>query len=524
MDNCIDVKNDDNIDSTVVEAVVLDTSLIHYILEYIDSDLKLLIHREGSSDADRSKVLSIGLIMSSGLEDYFKNVILSKRFKAKYCSECAKRGQLDSLKWAREMGCPWGEVDSKRMKLNSGGTCMEAAKAGHLHILKWLRKNGCPWNAWTCSAAAEAGHLDILVWAKEHGCRWKSSFMGGAAATGGHLHILKWLVANNCELNLYVCFWAAQGGHLHVLQWALENDFYMSSFVCSRAAFSGHLHILQWLVANGCEWNSHTCTEAALNGQLHVLQWARANGCDWSVDTCTAAAQGHLSTLQWLRANGCDWDARVCKVAARDGNMEILQWARANGCDWDLHTCRKAAEGGHFHILQLVRANGCEWDWKTCYAIAFLCNDDDQETMLLWCLNNGCPMSGSNDDASLELYPKNFNLFDYACQQDRSDICCLVIMHYFCQNVSSFQDDMMILIDSIPDDNDDLRICCMCIINGLTSTTSVKNTAGSSQTTDITLSTHLDADDDDGGDETSNSIVESSSNPVDTISSNNETK
>jgi hypothetical protein len=76
-------------DSMDNSKIVLDISLIHYIFEYIDSDLKLLIHREGSNDTDRSMVLSIGLIMRSGLEDYFKNVILSKRFKDNYCDECA---------------------------------------------------------------------------------------------------------------------------------------------------------------------------------------------------------------------------------------------------------------------------------------------------------------------------------------------------------------------------------------------------------------------------------------------------
>ena len=201
IDNIINniIDNDDNndriIDSTEV-VVVLDTSLIHYILEYIDSDLNLLIHREGSDDVDRSKALSIGLIMRSGLEDYFQDVILSERFKDKYCDECAKRGQLDSLKWARERGCPWGKV-----AYENGGTCMEAARAGHLDILKWLRKNGCPWNVRTCSAAAEAGRIDILLWARANGC------------------------GNRAKRNSYICSSAARGGHLHLLQWLRENGY-----------------------------------------------------------------------------------------------------------------------------------------------------------------------------------------------------------------------------------------------------------------------------------------------------------
>ena len=64
-----------------INTIVLSTSLIHEIFEYIDDDYKLLIHREGSTDEQRSKRLSIELIMRSGLEDYFEGVLLSLRLK-----------------------------------------------------------------------------------------------------------------------------------------------------------------------------------------------------------------------------------------------------------------------------------------------------------------------------------------------------------------------------------------------------------------------------------------------------------
>jgi hypothetical protein len=61
--------------------IILSTSLIHEIFEYIGDDYKLLIHREGSTDEQRSKRLSIELIMRSGLEDYFKDVLLCDRLR-----------------------------------------------------------------------------------------------------------------------------------------------------------------------------------------------------------------------------------------------------------------------------------------------------------------------------------------------------------------------------------------------------------------------------------------------------------
>jgi len=64
--------------------------------------------------------------MRCGMEEHFKNVILSRRFKDKYCYHSAKRGELDSLIWARANGCEW-----------NSDTCKAAARGGHLACLKW---------------------------------------------------------------------------------------------------------------------------------------------------------------------------------------------------------------------------------------------------------------------------------------------------------------------------------------------------------------------------------------------------
>ena len=86
---------------------ILSLSLVHEILEYIHIDFKNIIHREGNAffDDDESR-LPLSLIMNSGLEDYFELVLLSDRYRDVLCDECAKRGQLDSLKWARSKGYP----------------------------------------------------------------------------------------------------------------------------------------------------------------------------------------------------------------------------------------------------------------------------------------------------------------------------------------------------------------------------------------------------------------------------------
>ena len=114
----LSMASDKNID-TVARTVILSTSLIHKVFDYIDDDYKLLIHREGSTDEQRSKILSIELIMRSGLEDYFKGVLLSNRWRNKMCNEAVRRGYVSTLKWAREYGCDWNSDTCSYMHCSS---------------------------------------------------------------------------------------------------------------------------------------------------------------------------------------------------------------------------------------------------------------------------------------------------------------------------------------------------------------------------------------------------------------------
>ena len=115
-----------------INNIILSTSLIHKVFEYIDDDYKLLIHREGSTDEQRSKILSIELIMKSGLEEYFEDVLLCDRFRDKLCSEAASRGYASTLKWAREHGCDWDPIECRAV----------ATRGGRQNILDWMTSLG----------------------------------------------------------------------------------------------------------------------------------------------------------------------------------------------------------------------------------------------------------------------------------------------------------------------------------------------------------------------------------------------
>jgi hypothetical protein len=220
---------------------------------------------------------------------------------------------LTQLKWRLSEGWP------------SDDACSDAARNGHLDVLKWARANGCPWDEWTCAYATRYFH--ILKWARENGCPWDADTCSWAAGNG-HLDVLKWARANGCPWDEWTCAYATR--YFHILKWARENGCPWDEWTCAFAAKRGHLETLKWARANGCPWDEWTCRKSAEFGHLETLKWVRANGCPWDSEVCTNAAEGgHLETLKWVRANGCPWDKENCmKRARRNKHTGVVDWIR----------------------------------------------------------------------------------------------------------------------------------------------------------------------------------------------------
>lgn len=126
------------------------------------------------------------------------------------CSGAAVGGHLELLKFLVEQGfpavCPtsddynygvsraaaeYGHINILQWVLDNHiedwdeQVCRHAAGGGKLDTLKWLRANGCPWGASTCKDAVEGNHLQVLQWAHENGCPWnESAFIAVHTAIG----------------------------------------------------------------------------------------------------------------------------------------------------------------------------------------------------------------------------------------------------------------------------------------------------------------------------------------------------
>ena len=61
-------------------------------------------------------------------------------------------------------------------------TCTRAAEGGHLETLKWARENGCPWDCNVLRRAEARGHDRVAAWARNNGCPAEASFPSAEAS------------------------------------------------------------------------------------------------------------------------------------------------------------------------------------------------------------------------------------------------------------------------------------------------------------------------------------------------------
>lgn len=158
----------------------LPESSIKIIFEYVHKDFNLIIQK------NENKKLSVYLIINSGLEYYFKDMLKGFKFRNSLCKLAAKKGYVTTLEWANKNG----------FELYPS-TFIIAAENGHLNCLKFLRDHVREWNPELCSHAALYGQLDCLKFLRENGCPWNCETIENAIYYN-HENCLDYARYNGC--------------------------------------------------------------------------------------------------------------------------------------------------------------------------------------------------------------------------------------------------------------------------------------------------------------------------------------
>jgi hypothetical protein len=129
----------------------------------------------------------------------------------------AFKGHRPLCEFLRALLCPWDETVTR-----------QAAAGGQLDTLRWLIDSGCPWTADGLRAAAgESGNIEVLSYLQQQGLLTRTEHLTDALEfAGGHgqLAAAQWLRAQGADWPTgSVCsMWLGD-----VLEWATANGFTM---------------------------------------------------------------------------------------------------------------------------------------------------------------------------------------------------------------------------------------------------------------------------------------------------------
>jgi hypothetical protein len=243
-------------------------------------------------------------------------------------------GALDVVQYLTGLGVP--DVDGAWYAVNYGhldilqflyrqdsddddSFCTSAADRGDLVMLKWLRDNGCEWGdvEQVACRAAESNSIEILIWLQQQGDILTERVMK-VAVTYGVTAVVKWLHANECP-------------------WSDE--------ILCAAAFNGRTDLFKWMHENDCPGNWYSAVQvddiywsAAAGGSVELLEYCEAMRGRWSAADLTimlnaAGICNRLDAAKWLRERGANWPTLLQDTGTWvRWDDDMVQWAREQGC------------------------------------------------------------------------------------------------------------------------------------------------------------------------------------------------
>jgi hypothetical protein len=242
------------------------------------------------------------------------------------CGDAAESGSIEMLLYLKQQGGFFNEYTLTRAARKGQlavchllvaeqcpcdvRACMYAAVAGDLETVRFLHESGCPWDADSMvELGAGSGSVELLRYLKQQGCAFNAQVMTAAAAKG-HTQLCQFLRAEQCPWDARACENAARGGSVHTLHWWHEQGCpWDVDAILTVAAKSGHTAILTFM---------QSVEPAASAEQLTEMLNAAGSGT-------------HLAAAQWLRQQGAEWPA-VLEHWGRVCSGDALQWARDEGC------------------------------------------------------------------------------------------------------------------------------------------------------------------------------------------------
>eukprot|EP00953_Heterococcus_sp_UTEX-ZZ885_P031571 16554-Heterococcus_DN1.PRE.1 len=270
------------------------------------------------------------------------NTIPTTPMSKDICDFAAKSSNADMLRWLREQkggvvsadtaynaaeACNWLGLQYLRTGALAcrwdARVCSSIAKSGNLEMLKFVRELNCPLDQRRVTqCAAESGNVSLMHWlVREQGAQCGPTTMLAAVSS----------TVSTADNRLAMC------KYLHY-----SNGCAWGRGVMNAVALRGDIELLIWLRSAGCPMVAHDATIAAVRSdnpavlEFVLSQLAQPRTAEQlTVLLNVAGACDKLNTAQWLKQNYCvQWPAVLKWPTTTENHWSgsTLAWARQLGC------------------------------------------------------------------------------------------------------------------------------------------------------------------------------------------------
>ncbi|GIL64969.1 hypothetical protein Vafri_18823 [Volvox africanus] len=256
----------------------------------------------------------------------------------------AAAGKLESCKWLRARGCPWGKA------LTAAGL------SGHRDVYEYMLLLGCPCDDGALYAPARGGHTDLMDWL---GLLRPTPAMGTVK-----LDKLMAAAAEGCELatfkGLYKEWLGGFMGRLRATQFLGQSTKARILAAAAGSPTPDWRAKVEWLEALGLPKSPKAIAAAVLRTDgLERLLWLRERGYPLEIDQCAfqaAGRDGNIALVRYLLSELAlyQFTGIAAEAAARAGHLDFLKaMHQVSPLDGAVvrNVVLQAARSGHFEVV-----------------------------------------------------------------------------------------------------------------------------------------------------------------------------
>lgn len=230
------------------------------------------------------------------------------------------------------------------------------ARFGNLDNIKWLREMGHNWKKNTLGNAALFGDLDIIKWLYANGCndikfQEYQSCAQNMAIKGCKIDILNWMLENNFAFYHTAIGMCLSTGNIDIIKWMLNTDFYLLEriiplqyYTVKYVVNSCKLEIIEYLHECGILLDD-LLNKAIEYNKFNIMKWAIKHGYSYSNRSFRLAAEcSNIDHMIWLLDNGCIWYKNHLDVFTF--SKEVETWINVN-----LYNSDKYLKNSHLNFI-----------------------------------------------------------------------------------------------------------------------------------------------------------------------------